>query len=269
MITNKYLFTALLFSATASVQAAPIDPFTISSASGCTVGSTDCTVNWASQIYSPELAAVQVERSTGTSWLIRYNLYSPSASTHTGYDDVSGNATTSTKAYSGNAWLEAPEQVNTSGTLLTNFNVYTDQIDQNFASDSSYIPNLYLGMTINDTILNGSASLQLSGDPDYISSGDLVIHNLFNGFSVCVECGLDFTLNLNGLTYDSNGQLTISAALIDPGKSLLSYSDNLSGYYPSDYSTDRELFVSAVPVPAAFWLFSSGLLGLAGLVRRS
>ena len=40
-----------------------------------------------------------------------------------------------------------------------------------------------------------------------------------------------------------------------------------AGEYTLDYTI--EFGVSAVPLPAAAWLFASGLLGLIGLSRRS
>lgn len=45
----------------------------------------------------------------------------------------------------------------------------------------------------------------------------------------------------------------------------------LNGQYGSVEMTDLQVtteFVSAVPVPAAVWLFGSGLIGLAGIARR-
>ena len=52
---------------------------------------------------------------------------------------------------------------------------------------------------------------------------------------------------------------------------VLAYNDNYSGFIDSDFDDMlvRAKFTSTVvPVPAAAWLFGSGLLGLIGLARR-
>ena len=52
---------------------------------------------------------------------------------------------------------------------------------------------------------------------------------------------------------------------------VLAYNDNYLGYVDSDFDDMlvRAKFSSTVvPVPAAAWLFSSGLLGLIGMARR-
>lgn len=43
---------------------------------------------------------------------------------------------------------------------------------------------------------------------------------------------------------------------------------SISGTQPSDIGGSGQFSVSAVPVPAAAWLFGSGLVGLIGLARR-
>jgi len=55
--------------------------------------------------------------------------------------------------------------------------------------------------------------------------------------------------------------------------SLWVFADDLGGYYGDqitfDPATVQVASVSAVPIPAAVWLFGSGLIGLAGVARRS
>lgn len=51
---------------------------------------------------------------------------------------------------------------------------------------------------------------------------------------------------------------------------LWSFADEFGGYYGDQiaFSAASVNVVSAVPVPAAAWLFGSGLIGLAGIARR-
>lgn len=78
---------------------------------------------------------------------------------------------------------------------------------------------------------------------------------------------------------ESLGQLTDSGSFMfsaDPGKYYLSVfatAENFGQYGIQISQMDDALAgittgVSAVPVPAAVWLFGSGLLGLAGVTRR-
>jgi hypothetical protein len=83
----------------------------------------------------------------------------------------------------------------------------------------------------------------------------------------------DFGGIANGLTLV--GSLSFTGAAV--GTSLLTMADNeypAGSWYDTsgnlismDYSGES-VSVSAVPVPAAVWLFGSGLLGLVGLSRR-
>ena len=60
-----------------------------------------------------------------------------------------------------------------------------------------------------------------------------------------------------------NDPVNISQALTYNGSTYQNYSS-----LGSDYAFRLEGSVSAVPVPAAVWLFGSGLLGLVGVARR-
>ena len=264
MTLSKYFVAALFSTLSLSIHSAPIDPLTISGASGCGITSTDCTVDWYSQIYTPELAAVQINRSTGSSWLIRYNLHAPStlSSTTFDYDTAYGTSVTS---YTGNIWLEAPSEIG----LTNNFNIFTDQVDQVLDSNQGRgLPTFHLGMTAAD-VLNGTASYYDSGEPNDTGTGNLIVND---PYIVCIECSLNLTLNLNGLYY-SSGQLLINPIFLDPQTQLLTYDNSHSFEYGDlGYSNKREFYVASVPVPAAFWLFASGLLTLfnfAGHRRKS
>lgn len=252
-----------LSAASLSTQAALIDPLSISAASGCGSSSTTCTVDWNTSFETTQLAGVEVTRSTGTSWLIRYNLHSPSAFT-SNYDYYyTGEYTTSITPYTGNIWLEAPAYLNTDST--NRFNVYTDQVDQNpgMPGYELSIPNFNFDMTTDD-VLSGSASFAYTtdGSSPGTSTGSLIVNN-FSELITCIECSFDVSLNLVGIQY-FRGQLWAFPEL-QSNAQLLSYGDNFLDY---NYK-DREFFVSSVPVPAAAWLFSSGFLALVGLIGKS
>ena len=103
----------------------------------------------------------------------------------------------------------------------------------------------------------------------------------WDSFSVAVSSGeiLDFSFtstSANALTpVDNAGGSNLeglgimsSAATSDL---VLAYNDNYSGFMDSDFDDMmvRAKFTgTVVPVPAAAWLFGSGLLGLVGLARR-
>ncbi len=77
---------------------------------------------------------------------------------------------------------------------------------------------------------------------------------LDNGTGIAVvTCALDCA---EGDTYTLD--YTATAARVDP----------TIGFGGVPYSLHLEGVISSVPVPAAIWLFGSGLLGLAGVVRR-
>ena len=86
------------------------------------------------------------------------------------------------------------------------------------------------------TGVNGSFSglFQFGGDPD----GDL-----YTGFYT-----IDLDFDMENWAFANNG--------------------SLDGRYQHDGNIFNSLFVSNVPVPAAVWLFGSGLLGLVGMARR-
>lgn len=252
----------LLLAISSAASAAPIDPGNISLDSGCNSAAlADCTVNWGSQQYISDqnAAAVQISRSTGDSWLIRYNLYNPSGSITNGYDEF-GNSTVSSSAYSGNVWLEAPTLLAASNL----FNVFTDQI--NGYPDT--LPSFYLGMNSTDAIAGHAFNYQ-SGEPDYTTSGSLSVYNTEP--LTCIECSLSIRLELNGL-YQADGSLSLVSVLfpeptIIPLLSLSEYNPYANSGFGSN--TAMALYVAPVPLPPALWLMSSSIVGLFAFARRN
>jgi len=101
----------------------------------------------------------------------------------------------------------------------------------------------------------------------------------WNSFSVDVTAGeiLDFSFtsaNAGALTpVDNAGSTNLGGLGIITGTNtsdlVLAYNDNILGDSDYDDMLVRAQFNSvAIPVPAAVWLFGSGLLGLTGMARR-
>lgn len=261
----QYASLAGLISLSANAQAISISttelPTAISPAN-C----PGCNVSTNSNIDLPTMSVFDMltyDTSTGTareSWLLRYNLSSNSRlhsvedQTYFGGDGI----TTTITPYTGYLWLEAPKVLDFNNP--NQFNVYTDKImpdPDNSITDA--LSTWSFSMSATDAIA-GSANYYFSGFDGsgvVVESGNL---SILDGLFICVECGIDVTMNLVGLDYSSG---TAGFNVLDNRGLVLEYRDFF------DYFTDTRTFaVAAVPVPAAFWLFSSGLVGLLGLSRR-
>ena len=97
------------------------------------------------------------------------------------------------------------------------------------------------------------------------STPSAALHNDFIGFQpgyVC--CGSSGQDPNSFIASGSNQIMTLWGANYGGGTFTGDYGPNP----PRDLGMDLRLKLTAVPVPAAAWLFGSGLLGLAGVVRR-
>ena len=74
----------------------------------------------------------------------------------------------------------------------------------------------------------------------------------------------DIALTLAGSGLSDNGDGTYSATLV----SVSNIGEVWGSFSGTPYSEVYNVTVSAIPVPAAVWLFGSGLLGLVGIARR-
>lgn len=95
------------------------------------------------------------------------------------------------------------------------------------------------------------------------------------GFSVTFALHVDDPVTGPTLVFDNIFYLPLNSTsenlyrFLDPGNysaSVFGQGADVAGTYSLDYSVG--LNVSAVPVPAAVWLFGSGFLGLVGIARR-
>ena len=96
-----------------------------------------------------------------------------------------------------------------------------------------------------------------------VSSGDVLDFN-FNSASSSALSPVD---NYSGSNLEGLG---IMSSTTTPDL-VLAYNDNYRGYIDSDFDdmlVRAKFTATVVPIPAAAWLFGSGLLGLIGLARR-
>ncbi|MGB7932224.1 MAG: hypothetical protein WCH04_08365 [Gammaproteobacteria bacterium] len=94
---------------------------------------------------------------------------------------------------------------------------------------------------------SGRASVLQAGDSD--PAGDL------------------FSLTFTVLTPVSDGLLDLTVGLLNPGADAINPAVGGASFTINPDTVSAS--IRAVPVPAAFWLFGSGLLGLIGMARRN
>ena len=88
----------------------------------------------------------------------------------------------------------------------------------------------------------------------------------FEGLATCCVAPGTFT-NGSGNS-GANGSLSLAVAMINSSSLYLMFGD---GFGDADFDdmVVRVDAVSAVPVPAAFWLFGTALIGFIGMSRRT
>ena len=156
-----------------------------------------------------------------------------------------------------------------------------------FSSTSEDINAVHV-MDDGQLLLSTTSGATLGG-LDFLD-GDLVLYNIGAEIPTATLFLAESTLFSGGADIDavamlSNGNLLISSLdLATVGGNSLAILDgdlaeyNLStgdaslffseGLFSADEDIDAVSAVSAVPVPAAVWLFGSGLIGMAGFARR-
>mgnify|MGYP001814617704 CR=1 FL=1 len=161
-------------------------------------------------------------------------------------------------------------------TQCHSFNRGAVEFDISTLVDSSSIGSATLSLTtesvyINDTIVNGTVEIGIHG---FAGNGvkDKPDFNIDNQLNVFTAAGLttytidvtDYLRTLVG-NNDAYAGFMLECLQTSPscGASNNVYISGISGGINAPL-----LSIEAVPVPAAFWLFGSGLLGLVGLARR-
>ncbi len=138
-----------------------------------------------------------------------------------------------------NLWVASPGYTNF-GVPITTSSILTANGDEDYTLGFS-MPITALGF---DTYLNGlgSATVSVFGNSGLLGTFSLIHNPKLVGF-----LGIASTENITSLHWLTTGGYVINTGI-----------DNI-----------RTGSVSAVPVPAAIWLFGSGLMGLLGLNKRS
>ena len=143
----------------------------------------------------------------------------------------------------GNA-LATTSQIDAGGYVLATFEsgiltIKTDIAEHTYAAD---------------TVLLSATFTSASGYFGNVSTAD----NTFDATAVTFS-----GLALNGLTA-TNEQFSFSSTNIDPLSAIQAPADMENWTSTTSFTSSATL----VPVPAAVWLFGSGLLGLVGMARR-
>lgn len=124
----------------------------------------------------------------------------------------------------------------------------------------------FTGVSFGDPVLGDQLDLFSLGS---LTSWDNTTPGTVNVF----ELSFDSATDLNTLQAANFTLATLTFSALSGGISPLSISINALGDANGDPLTvtmaNGSVTVTAVPVPAAVWLFGSGLLGLIGIVRRN
>lgn len=162
--------------------------------------------------------------------------------------------------------------------LSTSVNAVTYNFYQSGYAEGAFVSGTFTG---DDLDFNGQLSSFNNEVTDFTMS--------FSGNSLVPTFSLGF-LDLDGVVYDLNGgplgdgtSLEVEGIAAQNSPLALGYVVGLGPFGVlcgigadcatvanstfGDYSTEL-VSVSSVPVPAAVWLFGSGLLGLVGVARR-
>ena len=165
----------------------------------------------------------------------------------------------------------------TTGTIFASFDLRVTDDSVISGSDFEYFAHFMEDGTFNfnsrlDVVApNASGDFSL-GIATRSSTAETVYGtDLLFGVDYAVVLSFDFTTGLTSLTVD--GGSTISSTTIQLGETIDRFA-----LRQSNSSNDESIFIDnlvitddtvpAIPVPAAVWLFGSGLLGLVAVARR-
>ncbi|MDH5594919.1 MAG: VPLPA-CTERM sorting domain-containing protein [Gammaproteobacteria bacterium] len=197
---------------------------------------------------------VDLNNGVAEKWLMRYELDNTLGPTVDSTDYLSA---TNNKV-GGVAWLSAMNNYDIENSNEHSFTLYY--------SDSIF-ENNPITLTMPSVDLETGASYRDLDALDWsVDAGSLVVSPPLVGV---IETHYEYYFNLLNMTY-INGIFSFNP---NDNRELL-YSQSMFEWTPDGNSgkeytyTSDSLYVSSVPLPAAVWLFGSGLLGLIGIARR-
>jgi hypothetical protein len=268
------VFSALLFSFAVSMEARAVTvsfadlPLTIQQ-------SGDAVDLNSSYSFGGVSAFATFTNSGGLSWLMRYDMTSPSGQT-----DIDGNQTA---AYDGYLWMRVQNSYSAASTYHA-INLYRDKVtptpgnlfgqnDPNFTPDADANGDLSLFLSTAD-LLAGHAYRTLY--LDFESSGGVDTGNLQGELPViCLAtgCAIHAEINLVQLQYQLVGstiQLAGPAAGFNPIDTRGLVYTQSNGYFDSTspYNTVQTFAISAVPEPSVIAMLGCGLGMVAFAARR-
>ena len=220
---------------------------------------------------SANISAFQYRDNNVDKWLVRYNAFTPSHSSGNSYDGATNTSNSYNNPLTGNLWLSANQTYDLASSNHL-FNLYFDKISPpvSFINGSS---SAHFNLTSADLLAGGGYSQ--TTNLGNTTQGSLISGPGPGGVSAinywsCIECDVTVQFNLAMLKYSSIGssaQLSFNPA--DPQALVFrknEYNPFFGGYGNS--SSEVALYVQPVPLPASFWLFASGLMGLRALIKR-
>ena len=208
---------------------------------------------------NPTAMYQKLDYVSGTpSMLVGYSLFNAYDS-HNGLTDLNGYL-----------WLESELSYDLSSNSH-NFTLYFDKVTPQ--PDASGIPIQTTNLILDsDALLSGSGSFSVS-DYEFITGNMSIVEGLYLGEGImsgriCLAsgCDADVFFNLLYLDYIDMGGGTavlIPDLLPDARQSVFGSTE----YYIDELISEQNFSVQPVPVPAAIWLFISGLAGL-GFIRK-
>lgn len=190
------------------------------------------------------------------SFLIRYNLDPSSHVTST-----SQQSNTASSLLAGSAWLLVGQNLNAGLTL------YRDKV-QLLGPDSNNI--YYDDRAFSVYFTNTAAAIDgfghSSGPNDQEEDAGLTQTMHVSSSSFLYGTSYDITLNFIGLSYDTNGQVSINP--FDSRVSLFSFNQHGVEFYNSNETKMETLNVAPVPLPSGMVMFASAMLLLLFRVNR-
>jgi hypothetical protein len=151
--------------------------------------------------------------------------------------------------------------INVAGPNFTGTNIAIGSlsVQGTASSDGTYVVDALLNF---DT---GANTISIVGDIAALGiSGDMLLSGSFAGFGYNVYPGPTEVFSANGPDSKSNALLDALGIPLNTQFAFFGFSiQSANGQVISTDITNT----AVVPVPAAMWLFGSGLLGLAGIAR--